>query len=103
MSAQSTPLERMVVIYRIGGTMMCRWHRVLDTFANEAEAGKKVAELEKAGYLAICAPWQSYINNGMPIGWQPGQVDWDRDHMSYVINEHGHTIETRWTSHQLHS
>lgn len=82
---------------------MCQWRRVADTFANETDADAKIAELEKAGYRAIQTSWRNYVNIGMPIGWEPGDVDWEFDHVKYVVNEHGHAIETHWTSHQLHS
>lgn len=83
---------------------MCTWRRVLDTFEDEAAAHAKVAELAKAGYRAIPTLWRHYINIGLPIGWEPYGVDWELDHICYVIDPNsGYPIEARWTSHELHS
>jgi hypothetical protein len=86
--------QEYVVDYRTGGTLRCKWHRVLGRFTL-ADAQSKRDELMQAGYAALVMGANSAQALGLPVGWSASSVDWDRDTITY-----GDGV-TEWTSHKL--
>jgi len=86
--------QTYVVDYRTGGTLQCKWHRVLGRFTLE-EAQAKRDELMQAGYAALVMNARSAAALGLPVGWRAASVDWERDKIIY-----GESF-TEWTSHIL--
>jgi len=83
-----------VVDYRTGGTLQCKWHRVLGRFTLE-EAQAKRDELNRMGYAALVQSARSAAALGLPVGWRAASVDWERDRIVY-----GEGF-TEWASHTL--
>ncbi len=70
------------VVYRTGGTDHCEWLRVLDIF-NYDKAKLKAQEIEKMGYKSFVHDTHFLDSVGMPVGWEPQSVDWDKDFVDY--------------------
>ena len=54
------------VIYRDGGTINFKWHRVGGTYDNSQEADNKAAEIERMGYKTYVYKTQELDKIGMP-------------------------------------
>lgn len=83
------------VVYRTGGTLQCTWRRVFTVFTSESDALAQAAQIERAGYRAVVHETAHLNSIGLPIGWEPHSVDYERDKIEcdrYV---------SRWTSSEL--
>lgn len=69
------------VFYRQGGTEMCQWHRVLECYSSHHEARPKAQEIEHMGYKTIIMSQEEIESQGIPIGWNPGDVDFEYDYI----------------------
>jgi hypothetical protein len=69
------------VAYRTGGPSMCRWTRIDEEFTL-AGATTTVAEMLRAGRKALIFKAVSLDAIGLPIGWEAGTVNWERDSVS---------------------
>lgn len=70
------------VIYRTGGTRSCTWRRLFARYTY-TEACRQADAIERQGYHTRVEIARELDAIGLPVGWQPGYVDWDRDHIEY--------------------
>jgi hypothetical protein len=59
---------KFCIVYRIGGSENCTWHRSLAM--SKDEAIKAQAETERMGYKALVAPYRLSVELGLPEGWK---------------------------------
>ncbi len=57
------------VVYRTGGTALCQWRRVFDTYTDESAARKVAEEIERGGRCALVFISRQLETIGMPEGW----------------------------------
>ncbi len=69
---------RYVVMYRTGGTDDCRWTLMTPRYPL-ADAKMAMEDITRMGYKAIMRSEEDFKVTGMPIGWEAGLVDWERD------------------------
>jgi hypothetical protein len=67
------------VIYRTGGTKRCEWRRVFVVYRTLDAANAGVERLERMGYKALRFEAATLDAIGLPIGWEPKSVDFERD------------------------
>ena len=67
------------VIYRTGGTHRCEWRKLFDTCQTLEQANANVERLERMGYKALRFETDKLELIGLPIGWTPKSVNFERD------------------------
>jgi hypothetical protein len=67
------------VIYRTGGTHRCEWRKLFSEYQTLEQANANIERIERQGYKAIKIKTDKIKLIGMPIGWEPGLVDWEND------------------------
>ena len=67
------------VIYRKGGTMRCEWWKLFNTNQSEEHALANKERMERMGYKTLIVKTKDLEVIGMPIGWEPGIIDWEND------------------------
>lgn len=70
--------ESYTVAYRSGGTHRCYWRRVLVRFTQQGAADMQET-IERSGFKALVYKTASLDAIGLPIGWESGLVDYERD------------------------
>lgn len=75
--------DTFAVIYRRGGKMACEWHRILERYETKDAAKAKADEIERMGYKALVTTYSSLESIGLPIGWEAGCVDWEKDSIGF--------------------
>jgi hypothetical protein len=78
------------IAYRIGGTASCKWRKVLEVYATRQEALDKAHEIEHMGYKTRIFTRHELEVIGLPIGWEAGCVNWDKDSITVT------PYETHW-------
>ena len=78
------------IAYRVGGTKLCTWRKVLEAYASHDEALEKAQEIERMGYKTRIFSYRELETVGLPIGWEAGLVKWDQDKIEVS------QFETHW-------
>ena len=73
------PDMKFAVAYRSGGTHDCRWSSVTDLYPTHAAAQSVADEIEKAGRKALVYKATELDRVDLPVGWEPGAVNYDTD------------------------
>ncbi len=81
------------VVYRSGGTHNCHWRRVFGRYTTRESAGM-VESIERGGRKALVFTTAQLDAVGLPIGWEPGSVSYDNDHISISAFETHHIKES---------
>ena len=67
------------ICYRTGGTHDCKWTKLSAQYPTREEALDRALAIEAAGYKANVHK----DGDGLPVGWEPGLVDWENDVVTY--------------------
>jgi len=78
------------IAYRIGGTASCKWRKVLAVYDTHQEALNKSHDIERMGYKTRIFTKHELEVIGLPIGWEAGCVNWDKDIITVT------PYETHW-------
>ena len=71
------------VYYRTGGTHRCEWRALFDTCQTDKQSLDNIERLERMGYKALRVKTEWFESIGLPIGWEPSSVNWDKDQIIY--------------------
>ena len=78
------------IAYRIGGALSCKWRKVLAVYDIHQEALNKSHDIERMGYKTRIFTKHELEVIGLPIGWEAGCVNWDKDIITVT------PYETHW-------
>jgi hypothetical protein len=67
------------IVYRTGGTKRCEWRKLFNVCQTLDQANANVERLERMGYKALRFETATLDAIGLPIGWEPKSVDFERD------------------------